>query len=72
MFKHSITWAEQKEILGSNKGGSGISTLTLIFETTTDVASFDSIGIGATRNFFAHLNKVHKNYYINISMEDLL
>ena len=58
MFKHSITWAEQKEILGSNKGGSGISTLTLIFEMTTDVASFDSIGIGATRNFFCTFEQV--------------
>ena len=55
MFKHGIIWTEQQEIFGSNKGGSGISTLMLIFETTTDVATFDSIGIGATRKFFLHI-----------------
>ena len=37
MFKHGITWAEQQEILESIKGESRISTLTLIFEETTDV-----------------------------------
>ena len=36
-WQHGITWAEQQEILGSIKGGSRISTLTLIFEDTTDV-----------------------------------
>ena len=71
-WQHGITWTEQQEILGSIKGGSGISTLKLTFETTTDVATFDFIIIGANCNIFAHLNKYFKNYYFNISMEDIL
>ena len=35
--QHGNTWKEQQEILGSIKGGSRISTLTMIFEETTDV-----------------------------------
>ena len=41
-----------------NKGGRRISTLKLNFETATDLATFNSIEIGATRNFFCTFYEV--------------